>query len=86
MKVTKSIFNNITFQNHKFYFEKRILIYMEPEEKRAIAKEIVRQRRLPYSIEVVEEKNDKYRVVNNFGSEMTYIKKDGQYFLEEELE
>ncbi|MBD3214370.1 MAG: hypothetical protein GF311_17295 [Candidatus Lokiarchaeota archaeon] len=59
---------------------------MEPEEKRRIAKEIVRERRLPYSIEVVEENNNKYRVINNFGSEMTYIKKDGNYFLEDELE
>jgi hypothetical protein len=59
---------------------------MEPEEKRRIAKEIVRERRLPYSIEVVEENNNKYTVINNFGSEMTYIKKDGNYFLEDELE
>jgi hypothetical protein len=70
----------------KIFFEIKILINMDPEEKRMIAKEIVRERRLPYSIEVVEEKNDKYRVINNFGSETTYIKKDGHYFLEDELE
>ncbi|TXT65372.1 MAG: hypothetical protein BAJALOKI3v1_110074 [Promethearchaeota archaeon] len=70
----------------KIFFEIKILINMDPEEKHMIAKEIVRERRLPYSIEVVEENNNKYRVINNFGSETTYIKKDGHYFLEDELE
>jgi len=59
---------------------------MDPEEKRAVAQEIVRERRLPYSIEVLEEKDNKYRVKNNFGSEITYIKKGDSYYLEEELE
>lgn len=59
---------------------------MDPEEKRAIAQEIVRERRLPYSIEVLEEKDNKYKVINNFGSEITYIKKGDSYYLAEELE
>jgi len=59
---------------------------MDPEEKRVIAQEIVRERRLPYSIEVVEVNNDNYKVINNFGSEITYIKKGDTYYLEEELE
>ncbi|MFO7797442.1 MAG: hypothetical protein R6W84_14960 [Promethearchaeia archaeon] len=59
---------------------------MDPEEKRVIAEEIVRSRRLPYSIEVVEVNNNNYKVINNFGSEITYIKKGDTYYLEEELE
>jgi len=62
------------------------MINMDPEEKRVIAQEIVRERRLPYSIEVVEVNNDNYKVINNFGSEITYIKKGDTYYLEEELE
>ena len=62
------------------------MINMDPEEKRVIAQEIVRERRLPYSIEVVEVNNDNYKVINNFGSEITYIKKGDTYFLKEELE
>ncbi len=62
------------------------MMNMDPEEKRVIAEQIVRSRRLPYSIEVVEVNNNNYKVINNFGSEITYIKKGDTYYLEEELE
>ncbi len=56
---------------------------MEPEEKKKIEEEILEQRRLPYSIRLIEVQGDKYIIENTFGSQMTYVKKDGLYSLEE---
>ncbi len=58
---------------------------MEETEKRKIIQDIIKKRRLPYSLDLVEVEGDKYIVINNFGSTITYIKKDEDYFLEEEL-
>ncbi|MBY8983335.1 MAG: hypothetical protein KGD57_10320 [Candidatus Lokiarchaeota archaeon] len=58
---------------------------MDLKEKRALVKDIVGNRRLPYSLEILEVQGDKVKVLNNFGSEIVYIKKGEQYFLEEEL-
>jgi len=59
---------------------------MDPVEKKLIIQEIVRKRRLPYSLDLIDVQGNKFRVKNNFGSEKVYIKKDDQYYLEEELE
>ena len=58
---------------------------MDLKEERKIIKDIIAKRRLPYSLEIKEVQGDKIRVINNFNSEIVYIKKDNQYFLEEEL-
>jgi len=40
----------------------------------------MKQRRLPYSIELLEIDGDKYTVQNNFGSNIVYIKKGENYY------
>ena len=59
---------------------------MDFEEEKKIIEEILVQRRLSYSIEILDVQGDKYTVRNNFGSTITYIKKDDKFFLEDELE
>jgi len=59
---------------------------MDPAEEKRIVDEILRNRRLPYSIELLDIEGDKYTVRNNFGSTVVYQKKDDNYYLEEELE
>jgi len=59
---------------------------MDFEEEKKIIEEILIQRRLSYSIEILDVQGDKYTVRNNFGSTITYIKKDDKFFLEDELE
>ena len=53
------------------------------ENEKAIINEIIKQRRLPYSVELVENDGDRYTVRNNFGSTMVYIKKGEEFILEE---
>lgn len=59
---------------------------MESAEKKQIVQDIIEKRRLPYSVELIEIEGDKYKIINNFGSEITYIKKDNNYYLPSELE
>ena len=59
---------------------------MDPTEEKKIVQDILNKRRLSYSIEILDVQGDKYTVRNNFGSTMVYIKKDDDYFLQEELE
>jgi hypothetical protein len=59
---------------------------MDPNEEKKIVQDILNKRRLSYSIEILDVQGDKYTVRNNFGSTMVYIKKDDNYFLQEELE
>ncbi len=59
---------------------------MDSKEEKEIIEDILNKRRLSYSIEILDVQGDKYTVRNNFGSTMVYIKKDDDYFLEEELE
>ncbi len=59
---------------------------MDPTEEKRIIKDILRKRRLPHSIELLDVQGDKYTVRNNFGSTIVYIKKDNNYFLEAELD
>jgi len=59
---------------------------MDAIEEKKIINEIMNQRRLSYSIEVLEVQGDKYTVRNNFGSTITYVKKGENYFTEAELE
>jgi hypothetical protein len=49
------------------------------ENEKEIIEEIMKQRRLPYSIELLEIDGDKYTVRNNFGSNIVYIKKGENY-------
>jgi len=53
------------------------------ENEKTIMNGIIKQRRLPYSIELVEVNGDRYTVRNNFGSTMVYIKKGNEFILEE---
>ncbi len=58
---------------------------MDYEEEKQIAEEIMKGRRLPYSIEILNVEGNKITVRNNFGSTMIYIKKGDNYFLEQEI-
>ncbi len=58
---------------------------MDAKEERKIIEEILKDRRLPHSIEILDVDGDKYTVRNNFGSTIIYYKKGENYFLEEEL-
>jgi hypothetical protein len=58
---------------------------MEPAEEKKIVDEIIKNRRLSYSIEILEVEGDKYTVRNNFGSTIVYYKKGKNYLLEDEL-
>ena len=59
---------------------------MDALEERRIVEEILKKRRIPYSIELLEVDDTKYTVRNNFGSTVVYFKKDDSYYLEEELD
>jgi len=58
---------------------------MDSKEEKKIVEEILDQRRLSYSIEILDIQGDKYTVRNNFGSTIVYIKKNNSYFLEDEI-
>lgn len=59
---------------------------MDALEEKRIIEEILKNRRIPYSIELLEVDDNKYTVRNSFGSTVIYIKKDDSYYLEEELD
>ena len=59
---------------------------MDPVEEKEIIEEILKARRLPYSIELLDVQGDKYTVRNNFGSTIVYIKKGEHYILEGETD
>ncbi|NVM34171.1 MAG: hypothetical protein HWN81_01160 [Candidatus Lokiarchaeota archaeon] len=59
---------------------------MDSQEEKKIIEEIMSQRRLSYSIEVLDIQGDKYTIRNNFGSSMIYVKKGEYFLLEGELE
>jgi hypothetical protein len=56
---------------------------MTPEEEKEIIEEIIKRRRLPYSIELIDVQGDKFTVRNNFGSTIIYIKKGEDFILED---
>ena len=58
---------------------------MDAQEEKKIIEEILKQRRLSYSIEILDAQGDKYTTRNNFGSTIVYIKKGDSYYLEEEI-
>ena len=60
-------------------------MFMDPVEKKKIIQDIVKKRRLPYSLDLIKVQGNEYHVLNNFGSEIIYIKKDENYYLEEDL-
>jgi len=47
---------------------------MDALEEKRIVEEILKNRRIPYSIELLEVDDNKYTVRNNFGSTVVYIK------------
>ncbi|MHA1459216.1 MAG: hypothetical protein ACTSQR_06080 [Promethearchaeota archaeon] len=59
---------------------------MDALEEKRIVEEILKDRRIPYSIELLEVDDDKYTVRNNFGSTVVYVKKEDNYYLEAELD
>ncbi len=59
---------------------------MDPVEEKRIVNEILKDRALSYSIELLEVEGDKYTVRNTFGSTIIYKKKGSKYFLEDELD
>ncbi|MFX0041643.1 MAG: hypothetical protein ACFE8L_01910 [Candidatus Hodarchaeota archaeon] len=59
---------------------------MDMEEEKRIIDDILKKRRLSYSIEILDVQGDKYTVRNNFGSTIVYIKKGDNYFVEQDKE
>ena len=59
---------------------------MDSKEEKKIIEDILDQRKLSYSIEILDIQGDKYTIRNNFGSTIVYVKKDNIYFLEDEIE
>jgi len=59
---------------------------MDLAEEKKIIDEILKDRKLSYSIELLEVEGDKYTVRKNFGSTIVYKKKGSKYFLEDELD
>ncbi|MFX1386658.1 MAG: hypothetical protein ACFE9M_05525 [Promethearchaeota archaeon] len=58
---------------------------MDIKEEKKIIEDIMKQRRLSYSIEILDIQGDKYTIRNNFGSTIVYVKKNENYLLENEL-
>jgi len=57
---------------------------MDAAEEKKIVDEIIKNRHLSYSIEILEVEGDKYTVRNNFGTTTIYHKKNKNYYLESE--
>ncbi len=58
---------------------------MDSKEEKKIIEEILNQRKLSYSIEILDVQGDKYTVRNNFGSTIVFRKIDNSYLLEDEI-
>ena len=58
---------------------------MDAQEEKKIIEDIMKQRRLSYSIEILDVQGDKYTIRNNFSSTIVYVKKGDTYFLEDEI-
>ena len=58
---------------------------MDPVEEQQIISEILKDRRLSYSFDIVDVQGDKYTIKNNFGSTIIYYKKGNHFYLENEL-
>ena len=56
---------------------------MDPVEELKILNDLIKHRRIPYSIELLDVDGDKITIRNNFGSTITYLKKNDDYILEE---
>ncbi|TKJ24604.1 MAG: hypothetical protein CEE42_10260 [Promethearchaeota archaeon Loki_b31] len=59
---------------------------MDLTEEKRIVNEILKDRALSYSIELLDVEGDKYTMRNTFGSTIIYKKKGNKYFLEDELD
>jgi hypothetical protein len=58
---------------------------MDLQEEKKIIEEILKQRRLSYSIEILDVQGDRYTTRNNFGSTITYVLKGDTFLLEDEI-
>ena len=52
------------------------------ENEKQIIDDIIKKRRLPYSVEILEVEGNKYTVMNNFGTKVVYIKEGEDYVLQ----
>ncbi len=59
---------------------------MDANEEKKVINDILKSRKVSYSMELINVDGDKYTVQNNFDSKVIYIKKGNDYFLEKELE
>ncbi len=59
---------------------------MDLAKEKRIVDEILKDRALSYSIELLDVEGDKYTMRNTFGSTIIYKKKGNKYFLEDELD
>jgi hypothetical protein len=55
---------------------------MDPQDEKKLIKDIIRQRSLSYSLELLDVQGDKYKFRTNFGSEIVYVNVDCQFFME----
>lgn len=69
----------------KFFCFKSYILIMDSKEEKKIIEEILNQRKLSYSIEILDVQGDKYTVRNNFGSTIVFRKIDNSYLLEDEI-
>ncbi|MFX1389463.1 MAG: hypothetical protein ACFE9Z_05295 [Promethearchaeota archaeon] len=58
---------------------------MDLQEEKKIIEEILKQRRLSYSIEILDVQGDRYTTRNNFGSTIIYVLKGDTFLLEDEI-
>ena len=59
---------------------------MSEEDLKKISDEIIKQRRLPYAIEIQCIEGDRITVQNSFGSTIVYLKKGENYIKADEDE
>ena len=53
------------------------------DDESKIIDEIIKKRRLPYSVEIIDIQGDRITVRNNFGNTIVFIKKGEEYNLED---
>jgi hypothetical protein len=59
---------------------------MDVKEEKQLIEEIIKNRRLPYSIEILNVEGKKITVRNNFGSTLVYFKEGENYILGEKVD
>ena len=79
-----TIYNSLEKRN--FFLLWCFLFIMDIEEEKQLIEEIIKNRRLPYSIEILNVEGNKITVRNNFGSTMVYFKEGENYILGKKLD